>query len=119
MNALPIAMKLKIIDQAKAAQMATGVDDRPTSFISKLKAEPNFKNLQSLTVYLRTKQRTWVTTFVQEGGLDILFELLANIERKLKYAIRRASERAGCFCGKCTRWRRRIYSERGAVGRFR
>jgi hypothetical protein len=78
---LPIEQKRMLL---ASRPQTVRVDETPEYFLSRLKAEPTFKYVQALAVSIRTKTKSWVTTFVKLDGLSVLFELLATIERKQK-----------------------------------
>ena len=83
---MPVEQKKLMIAQyrVKNQTQAQRVDDTPEYFVSRLKAEPTFVNVQALGVSIRSKPKSWVQAFVRVDGLSALFELLAAIERKPK-----------------------------------
>eukprot|EP00698_Gefionella_okellyi_P002950 TRINITY_DN12792_c0_g1_i1.p1 TRINITY_DN12792_c0_g1~~TRINITY_DN12792_c0_g1_i1.p1 ORF type:complete len:1273 (-),score=371.66 TRINITY_DN12792_c0_g1_i1:29-3847(-) len=80
---LPVAQKKLLLLQRTQSVSSQHVDETPTYFVSKLKAEPNLRNLSALVVFLRTKPKSWVTDFIRLDGLEMLFGVLAQIEPKL------------------------------------
>lgn len=88
---MPVAQKKLLLSQQKSVTKQAQVDDTPQYFVSKLKAEPNMKNLETVSVFIRSKPKSWIIDFIKNEGLETLFSILAQHESKSKYVSRKNS----------------------------